>query len=120
MIRTGKYVRDEETGAIVKVQKRIMMVCPRELHNFMLKDFPDAIVEGNKVLVSEDRIRKLLKTSCSHVKKFTKRDKEMCGCHWCIIFEDIHKCLIRWRKERLKEMQDKIKTLRGRRLSVAK
>ena len=32
-------MRDEETGAIVMVQKRIMMVCPRELHNFMLKVF---------------------------------------------------------------------------------
>ncbi len=53
-MRTGKYVRDKETGAIMKVQKRIMMVCLRYMHNYMLKDFPDAIEDGNKVLVSED------------------------------------------------------------------
>jgi len=85
--RKGRKVLHEDTLQPIRVQRRILLVCPRELHNFMIKDFPFAM-EGDKVLVTENKIRKLLKTSCSHVKKFTLRDKRMCGCHACTIFED--------------------------------
>lgn len=37
----------------------------REFHNFMIDDF-SAATEGDKVLISEARIRKTLKTSCRH------------------------------------------------------
>ena len=74
----------------------------------MIKDFPFAM-EGDKVLVTENKIRKLLKTSCSHVKKFTLRDKRMCGCHACTIFEDIFTCKCAWTKKFIQQSKDEIK-----------
>ena len=106
--RKGRKVLHEDTLQPIRVQRRILLVCPRELHNFMIKDFPFAM-EGDKVLVTENKIRKLLKTSCSHVKKFTLRDKRMCGCHACTIFEDIFTCKCAWTKKFIQQSKDEIK-----------
>ena len=85
----GKIVKDPETRVTLEVQRHILMVCPQELHNFMMDDFPQSIVDS-KVVISESMICKFLKNSCRHITKVTKRQKEMCGCAMYVIFEDMH------------------------------
>ena len=73
--------------------RKMMLMCnPRLLHNHMIEHFDNG-TEGNRVLISETKIRELLKTSCSHIKKMSAREKIMCGCKNCILFDDMHECL---------------------------
>ena len=69
--------------------------------------------EGNKIRISEEKLRNLLKTSLSHVKKVIKRDKLVCGCHHCILFEDIFNCYLRWRKTFAERWEAKVSTMSG-------
>ena len=96
--RDGSIVRDPTTRQPVRVQKMMLMCNPRILHNHMIEHFEDA-TEGNRVVISESKLRDILKTSCSHVKKMSAREKLMCGCETCVIFEDIHKCLNLFQKK---------------------
>ena len=64
----------------------------------MIESFEDAIGKGNTVIVSESKLRDILKTSCFQVKKMTAREKLMCECETCIIFDDMHQCLNLFRK----------------------
>ena len=89
--RDGSIVRDSTTRQPVRVQKMMLMCNPRILHNHMIEHFEDA-TEGNRVVISESKVRQILKTSCSHVKKMSAREKLMCGCETCVIFDDIHEC----------------------------
>ena len=89
---SGSIVRDLSTGDPFRVQKMMLMCNPRVLHNHMIETFDDA-TEGNKVLISEMKIRDLLKTSCSHIKKISAHERIMCGCKTCIIFNDMLECL---------------------------
>jgi hypothetical protein len=72
--RNGSIVRDPATGVPLRVQKMMLMCNPRVLHNHMIEHFDDA-TDGNRVLISESKLRGLLKTSCSHVKKMSAREK---------------------------------------------
>jgi hypothetical protein len=72
--RNGSIVRDVTTGVPVQVQKMMLMCNPRVLHIHMIEHFDDA-TEGNRVLISKTNIRELLKTSCSHIKKMSAREK---------------------------------------------
>jgi hypothetical protein len=113
--RSGRIVKDMTTGAPLRVQKMIMMCNPRELHNHMIQNFDDA-TEGNQVIISESKIRELLKTSCCHVKKMSTREKLMCGCETCIIFDDMHECLCLFRKRYISRLKREINQMRdGRR-----
>ena len=100
----GSIVRDLTTGVPVRLQKMMLMCNPRVLHNHMIEHFDDA-TEGNRILISEMKMRKLLKTSCSYIKKMSAREKIMCGCKHCIIFNDMHKCLNLYRKQYIKRMK---------------
>ncbi len=95
--RNGSIVRDLTTGVPVRLQKMMQMCNPRVLHNHMIEHFDDA-TEGNHVLISETKIRELLKTLCSHIKKMSACEKIMCGGENCIVFNDIHKCLNLYQK----------------------
>ena len=96
--RDGSIVQDPTTRQPVRVQKMMLMCNPRILHNHMIEHFEDA-TEGNREVISESKLRDILKTSCSHVKKMSAREKLMCGCETCVIFEDIHECLnLVWKK----------------------
>ncbi len=109
--RNGTISRDHVTGLPVKVQKMMLMCNPRVLHNHMIEHFEDA-TDGDRVLISESKLRGLLRTSCSRIKKMSAREKIMCGCELCIIFDDIHACLILFRKRYITRMK---KDLRGMR-----
>eukprot|EP00581_Thalassiosira_minuscula_P033369 CAMPEP_0183788710 /NCGR_PEP_ID=MMETSP0739-20130205/68209_1 /TAXON_ID=385413 /ORGANISM="Thalassiosira miniscula, Strain CCMP1093" /LENGTH=153 /DNA_ID=CAMNT_0026032851 /DNA_START=75 /DNA_END=536 /DNA_ORIENTATION=+ len=46
----------------------------------------------------------------------TAKHKMMCGCETCIIFEDMHRCVVVWRKRRITEWKKKMQNMRdGRR-----
>ena len=93
----GSIVRDLATGVPLRVQKMMLMCNPRVLHNHMIQHFDEA-TEGNRVIISEKKVREILKTSCSHIKKMSSREKLMCRCETCIIFDDMHECLNLFRK----------------------
>jgi hypothetical protein len=95
--RTGLIVRDPATHQPLRVQKMMLMCNPRILHNYMIKNFGNA-TESNRVIISETKVREILKTSCCHVKKLSAGEKLMCGCETCIIFDDMHECLNLFRK----------------------
>ena len=78
----------------------------------MIESFEDAIGADNTVIVSESKLRDILKTSCSHVKKMTARKKLMCGCETCIIFDDMHQCLNLFRKKYITNTQKEIQAMR--------
>jgi hypothetical protein len=77
--RKGSIVRDPATHHPLRVQKMMLMCNPQILHNHMIEHF-DRATEGNRVLISEKKLREILKTSCCHVKKMSAREKLMCGC----------------------------------------
>ena len=113
--RDGSIVRDPTTRQPVRVQKMMLMCNPRILHNHMIEHFEDA-TEGNRVVISESKLRDILKTSCSHVKKMSAREKLMCGCKTCVIFEDIHECLNLFRKKCITRLKRELLGMRdGRR-----
>ncbi len=89
--RDGRIVRDPVTHKPISVPKLFMTCNPRELHNHMIVDF-DRATDGDQVLISESKIRQILKTSCCHIKMMFDRQKFMCGCKTCIIFDDIQRC----------------------------
>ena len=113
--RTGSIVRDPATHQVLRVQKMMLMCNPRILHNHMIKDFNHA-TKGNRVIISEAKLREILKTSCCHVKKMSSREKLMCGCETCIIFDDMHECLNIFRKRYITRMKRELEGMRdGRR-----
>jgi hypothetical protein len=63
----------------------------------MIEHF-DRATKGNRVIILETKLREILKTSCCHVKKISAREKLMCRCETCIIFNDMHDCLNLFRK----------------------
>jgi hypothetical protein len=90
--RDGRFVRDPGTHKPISVPKLFMTCNPRELHNHMIVDF-DWAMDGDQVLISESKIRQILKTSCCHIKMMSDRQKMMCGCKTCIIFDNIQRCV---------------------------
>jgi hypothetical protein len=94
----GKIVRDPITKKPINVPKLLMTCNPRELQNHMISDFVGA-TDGDKVLISESKIGQILRSSCCHFKMITNRQKMMCGCETCIIFDDIHHCVNLFRKQ---------------------
>jgi hypothetical protein len=95
--RDGGIVRDMVTLKPISVPKFFMTCNPRELHNHMIVDF-DWAMDGDQVLISESKIQQILNTSCCHIKMMSDRQKMMCGCETCIIFEDIQRCVNMFRK----------------------
>ena len=93
----GSIVRDPRTRQPVRVQKMMLMCSPRILHNHMIEHVEDA-TEGNCVLISEKKVREILKTLCSHVKKMSAREKLMCGCKTCVFLTTYSSALISFRK----------------------
>ena len=65
--RQGKIVRDPITKKPINLSKLLMTCNPRELHNHMISDFVGA-TDGDKILISESKIRQILKSSCCHSK----------------------------------------------------
>jgi hypothetical protein len=63
----------------------------------MIEHF-DRANEGKRVLILETKLREILKTSCCHIKKMSAREKLMCGCETCIIFNYMHECLNLFKK----------------------
>ena len=113
--RDGSIVRDPTTRLPVLVQKMMLMCNPRILHNHMIKQFEEA-TDGNRVLISESKVRDILKTLCSHVKKMSAREKIMCKCKTCVIFDDIHECLNLFWKKYITRLKRELQAMRdGRR-----
>jgi hypothetical protein len=112
--RDGSIVRDPTTCQPACVQKMMLMCNPHILHNHMIKHFEDA-TEGNRVLILESKLREILKTSCSHVKKMSAREKLMCGCKNCVIFDDIRKCLNLFWKKYITRLKRELQAMRDER-----
>ena len=113
--RDGSIVRDPRTRQSVRVQKMMLMCSPHILHNHMIEHFEDA-TEGNCVLISEKKVREILKTLCSHVKKMSAREKLMCGCKTCVFFDDILECLNLFQKKYITRLKRELQAMReGRR-----
>ena len=93
-----------------------MLMCnPHILHNHMIEYFEDA-TDGNRVLILESKVREILKTSCSHVKKMSAREKIKGGCKTCGIFDDMHKCLNLFWKKYITKLKKEVQGMRdGRR-----
>jgi hypothetical protein len=106
----GSIVRDPATGDPLRIQKMMLMCNPRVLHNHMIEHF-DGATEGNCVLILENKLRELLKLSCSHIKKMSSREKMMCGCETCIIFNDMHECLNLFRKQNIARVNRELNTM---------
>ena len=86
--RQVDIVRDATNNEPIRISTMMLLCNPRMLHNHMIETFGGAL-DGDKVITSESKLRQLLKTSCSHIKKMTARQKMMCECETCIIFDDI-------------------------------
>jgi hypothetical protein len=110
----GSIVRDPTTHLPVCVQKMMLMCNPCILHNHMIEHFNYA-TEGNCVLISEAKVRQILKTSCCHIKKMFARKKLMCGCETCIIFDDIQECLNLFRQKKITRMKRELQGMRDSR-----
>jgi hypothetical protein len=86
----------------------MMLMCnPQLLHNHMIKHF-DRATEGNRVIISETKLREILKPSCCHVKKMSAYEKLMCGYETCIIFDDMHECINLFRKRYITRMKKEL------------
>jgi len=94
----GNIVRDPITRLPIKIKKMMMVCNPRELHNHMISELLSA-VDGNQVLISENMLQKLLNTSICHVKMMTNVQKEMCGCQTCVMFDEMQRSLVVFRKK---------------------
>jgi hypothetical protein len=110
--RNGSIVQDPATCLPIQVQKKMLMCNPQILHNHMIEHFDDA-TEGKHEIISESKVREILKTSCSCVKKMSSCKKLMCICETFIIFDHKHVCLnLFWKryitrmKRELQRMQD--------------
>jgi hypothetical protein len=77
----------------------------------MIEHFDDA-TESNRVIISETKVREILKMSCCHVKKMSSREKLMCGCETCIIFDDMHECLNLFRKRYITRIKRDVEGMR--------
>jgi hypothetical protein len=87
------------------------MTCnPRELHNHMIVDFEGA-TDGDQVLISESKIQQILKKSYCHIKMMSDRQKMMCGCETCIIFDNIQRCINLFRKRYIALLKKDIKEM---------
>jgi hypothetical protein len=69
--RKGTFVQNPTAGKPLLVQKMYLRGNPCTLHNHMIDTFDLAIQDG-LVIISESKIRELLKTSCSHIKKMNE------------------------------------------------
>jgi hypothetical protein len=78
--------------------------------NHMISDFVGA-TDGNQFLISELKMQEILKTSCCHIKTMSDRQKMMCGCETCIIFDDIHRCLNLFWKRYISSLKNAIKDI---------
>ena len=110
--REGKIVRDPITNQPVRVAKMLFKCNPRLLHQHMIETFDEA-TDGINVLISESKLRRLLKTSCNHIKQMTERQKMMCGCETCIIVEDMQQSVNLFRKKLISSMTRVINGMRN-------
>ena len=100
-----------------KIARKIRLCSITELHNDMLKSkanggFEYSRDKDNNVLMSDTCLRNFIKLRMPHLKKATKRDKQMCGCATCIIIKSQHSSLVFWRKNRLKQFRQEIQKIK--------
>jgi hypothetical protein len=92
------------TGAKERVNKLLLQISIRELHNDMLLPpdqggFVDAWDESGNPRISDTALRALLP---EQARKMTPRHKQMCGCEVCIQIGSLQQSLNAWRHRRLK------------------
>ena len=109
--REGKIVRDPITNQPVRVAKMLLKCNPRLLHQHMIETFDEA-TDGINVLISESKLRLLLKTSCN-IKQMTEHQKMMCGCETCIIVEDMQQSVNLFRNKLISSMTRDINGMRN-------
>ena len=81
---TGTIVRDTNSIAII-IQKLLARICPREIHNLLIKPPADGGFEGARdnegnVLISKMSMHRRWP---NWIVKMTKRFKAMCVCDKC-------------------------------------
>ena len=86
------------------VQKLLLQVSVRELHNSLVSDTNDggmkyARDEYGKIIISDSTFRSLLPPQ---LKQMSAQYKVMCGCECCISTKSIHSSLLSWRDRYLK------------------
>jgi hypothetical protein len=96
--RKGTIARHPTIGHPMLVQKMYLRGNPRTLHDHMINFF-DLAFDNGIVIISESKIRQLLNTSCSHIRKMTERQKMMCGCETCIIVDGMQQSVNLFRKK---------------------
>ena len=99
-----------------KVSRKIRLCSVTELHNDMIKTksnggFDQCRDKDNNVIMSDTSLRNFIKKRMPHVKKATKRDKQMCGCAMCVIMKSQHESLVYWRKSHLRLQNRKIQKI---------
>ena len=97
-------VRNLVTGQKERVNKLLLQISIRELHNDMLLPpdeggFKEAWDETGKVRISDTAMRALLP---EQARKMTPRHKQMCGCEVCIQIRLHQIDLNAWRHRKLK------------------
>ena len=110
----NKVVRGAD-GKPKKVRKLILDICFRELHNTLIKPSEEGGLDGiwaadGRLIVSEWALRKFMP---QHIKRASKRDKQMCCCEKCVIAAEIHEAYKRWRTRKLKRLKLLAETAAG-------
>ena len=104
--RKNRMVRDDK-GDPIMIQKKLLIGSFRELHMYTVANYEDMKVDGDKLLFSEATLRRIMP---KHIKRATQRYKVMCGCTMCVIFTEMHQCLLLWRGKKIKHLQQVIDT----------
>jgi hypothetical protein len=97
-------VHNLATGEKERVNKLLLQISIRELHNDMLLPldqggFADAWDENGNVRISDTALRALLP---EQARRMTPRHKQMCGCEVCIQIRSLQQSLNAWRHRKLK------------------
>jgi hypothetical protein len=97
-------VKNIVTGQKERVNKLLLQISIRELHNDMLLPpdqggFAEAWDERGAARISDTALRALLP---EQARKMTPRHKQMCGCEVCIQIRSLQQSLNAWRHRKLK------------------
>jgi hypothetical protein len=98
------FVKNIVTGQKERVNKLLLQISIRELHNDMLLPpdqggFAEAWDERGAARISDTALRALLP---EQARKMTPRHKQMCGCEVCIQIRSLQQSLNAWRHRKLK------------------
>lgn len=115
----GNYVISEETGKVRKIQKHLLCVSIRELHQHCISKngdrYKNAYDENGKVRITEYMLRRVRP---NWLVKFSKRYKQICGCENCIVANGLQQSLNYWCVSKLFQEKEKLEKMHEGRTKV--